>query len=272
MKNKYINEVFEKGYEIAVVNELTYACKKTNKEFTIRDSETVMHFLDDDFIGRISNIQETKKSIKYFYYYCDGEKGVRELPPISELKLINSNKITTLVPIYSTITEIEVNLLNFKEDLQRTSIKLIRNNNQDINNSIETLINKYGTLQNRIAINDEIFFDNEYNLWCLLLKKLIPSVSTFINNDLTMTLDELNQCFAGVSPVYDDINNNAFKLKSTNLLGAISMLLKTSNLRKPPIINCLNCGKEINQKQGGGRPMKFCKNNNRCKMQFYRRN
>ena len=270
-ENIFINEVFEQGYEIAEIKELYYTSKKTKERYVIRDGNTLIYFADGDYIGYTPTIEETDNYIKYYYFYCDGNRGTLNLPAKSQLKLTKTRKVTTLNPIYSKLKKIKINLSLFKEDLQKTSIKLIKDKELNPNTLIEELINKYGTLQKRNAIKDETFFDREYELWKILLIKLVPSVSSFIDSKINISVDELNECFANVRPVYDDIYKNAFKLESEDLLGAISMLLKTSNLKKPPITNCLNCGKEINQSQEGGRPLKFCKNNNKCKMQYYRK-
>lgn len=270
-KNIFINEVFEHGYEIEELKEFHYTSKDLKKDFIVRDSKVLMYMYDGDYIGFSPTLKETDGCISYDYYYADGTRGTLHLPPTAKLKLSKTKVVTTLNPIYSKLKKIKINLSLFKEDLQRTSIKITKDKKINPNTLIEGLINKYGTLQKRNAIKDETFFDREYELWQILLIKLVPSVSSFINSETNITTEELNQCFANVRPVYDDIKMSAFKLESDDLLGAISMLLKTSNLKKPPITNCLNCGKEINQSQEGGRPLKFCKNNNKCKMQYYRK-
>ena len=119
------------------------------------------------------------------------------------------------------------------------------------------------------AIYDDL--DEEYKCWKFLINSFIPSISSFIDKTPNINLKDLNQCFTNVRPSFTNTNQNAFEFIPNDLLGAIMLHLKTKNLKKSPLQNCLNCQKEIFQSQNSGRPVMFCRNNSKCKRQYYRK-
>lgn len=252
----FINLKYKDGYEVKIVDEIHYVNKETLDPMPLIRKD-------------ISSPEEMNPI--YEFYLPDGSMHKEYLPSLKYLKKVKSKRVHTIQPNTSRIIEKKCNLDELKLEIQKASIK-INNTNQDmLIKHISILINKYGTLQSLSSLNSIKAYDNEFLLWKILLTKFIPSVYSFIKSKNNLSIKELNMLFMNVRPSYKDISRQAYEFTSKDLVGAIALHHKTNNLKKPPLAHCVNCGNEINQNQGRGRPSNFCKNNNKCKMQYYRK-
>lgn len=207
---------------------------------------------------------------KYTYYIRKKEKTI-QLPHIKKLDVFSEVLINTVHIEFGETKKKIIKLDLLRRDLEIATSKNINDKNTLLP-SITYLLNEYGTLKSYQTFNDSrLDFDEEYRNWLFLITKLVPYGADYIKKKPKIDLSELNRCFKNVNPKFKDINQRAVELIPDDLLGAIVLYLKTQNLKKAPIKNCENCGAEISQSQSNGRPVRFCRNNNKCKMQFYRK-
>ena len=222
-----------------------------------------------------TRIDEEVGEIPMHTYFIKGKKQEDFLPHISQLRLDSEREVFSIEGNFTKFKKKKVSLEKLRVQLEIAAAKYIKDKNSLLI-SISNMINEFGTLQSHQRfLNSNMLreFDDEFTFWEFLITKFIPQNASFIKTKGAnkVKLEELNRCFANVTPRFKDTNQNAFEFESSDMLGAIMLYLKTKNLKKPPIFNCDNCGKEVSQSQKGGRPVRFCRNNNKCKMQFYRK-
>lgn len=256
--------------------------KKFQADYLI-DKKIANKDRDDLFRARYS-IDYPHQDYPIYESFTRGIKSIIASPyHISDMKLISSKIFGSIEIEYSSNKSIsfdsqtyrktkvlKVDLDFFRKELEKTSQRYIKKQISE-EDAINYLINKFGTLRPLNALHNNDDLDEEYKSWKFLINSFIPSISSFIDKNPNISLKDLNQCFTNVRPSFTNTNQNAFEFIPNDLLGAIMLHLKTKNLKKSPLQNCLNCHKEIFQSQNSGRPVMFCRNNSKCKRQYYRK-